>query len=84
MKKSALFLVLRAAVVLPLTLLTASAVAEEPGVTVLHDFGSTQTDGQAPYAPLIFDTPGNLYGVTEDGGSVDLRNSPTDAALSLS
>ena len=36
---------------------------------VLHKF--TGQDGQHPYAGLIFDAKGNLYGTTRDGGSKD-------------
>ena len=36
--------------------------------TVLHNFGSG-TDGVGPFAPLIFDGAGNLYGTTEYGGT---------------
>jgi len=35
---------------------------------VLHNFGSGM-DGQYPWAGLIFDAAGNLYGTTADGGS---------------
>jgi len=35
---------------------------------VLHSFGNG-TDGQGPYAGLIFDAAGNLYGTTEEGGA---------------
>jgi uncharacterized repeat protein (TIGR03803 family) len=39
------------------------ATAQE---TVLHNFGGT--DGVQPYAGLIFDASGNLYGTTLNGG----------------
>jgi uncharacterized repeat protein (TIGR03803 family) len=34
----------------------------------LYDFGSNGADGADPVAGLIFDTSGNLYGMTEFGG----------------
>lgn len=37
--------------------------------TVLHAFPSSEDDGQNPYANLIFDSAGNLYGSTVAGGS---------------
>jgi uncharacterized repeat protein (TIGR03803 family) len=36
--------------------------------TVLHSFGNG-TDGIVPYANLVFDTAGNLYGTTQYGGT---------------
>jgi hypothetical protein len=35
---------------------------------VVHSFGEG-TDGSDPYAGLIFDTLGNLYGTTYHGGT---------------
>lgn len=38
--------------------------------TVLYSFGSTATtDGRTPYAGVIVDSAGNLYGTTADGGA---------------
>jgi uncharacterized repeat protein (TIGR03803 family) len=36
--------------------------------TVLHRFDDKSTDGNTPYASLIFDAAGNLYGTTYSGG----------------
>src|ERR1019366_6074253 len=36
---------------------------------VLHSFINDGTDGNEPYAGLIFDAAGNLYGTTQDGGT---------------
>jgi uncharacterized repeat protein (TIGR03803 family) len=35
---------------------------------VLHSFGNSQNDGQLPEAGMIFDSSGNLYGTTREGG----------------
>jgi len=47
---------------------TVFKVSNTGQATVLHNFGSG-TDGQYPYAPLIRDSAGNLYGTTYGGGS---------------
>jgi hypothetical protein len=39
---------------------------------VVHEFGSSSTDGQFPVAGLTLDSDGNFYGETEDGGTHDL------------
>ena len=37
--------------------------------TVLHDFNPNIKDGSVPYAGLLFDAAGNLYGATSSGGA---------------
>jgi len=37
--------------------------------TVLHNFVAFSSDGYEPYAGLVFDDVGNLYGTTRNGGS---------------
>lgn len=36
--------------------------------TILHDFGTSNGDGENPVSSLIFDSKGNLYGTTLSGG----------------
>jgi uncharacterized repeat protein (TIGR03803 family) len=36
---------------------------------ILYSFGSNSTDGKSPYAGLIIDAKGNLYGTTGNGGT---------------
>jgi uncharacterized repeat protein (TIGR03803 family) len=47
---------------------TAFRVSASGNAAVLHNF-SGGTDGEYPYAPLIRDSVGNLYGTTYGGGS---------------
>jgi uncharacterized repeat protein (TIGR03803 family) len=39
--------------------------------TILHNFGINASDGHYPYSGLVFDTRGNLYGTTAEGGAND-------------
>jgi uncharacterized repeat protein (TIGR03803 family) len=48
-------------------LVTSSWAATNWNLRVLHQFGSG-TDGSSPWATLVFDAAGNLYGTTENGG----------------
>jgi uncharacterized repeat protein (TIGR03803 family) len=36
--------------------------------TFLHEFGSSQSDGTAPFGGVILDAKGNVYGTTSSGG----------------
>jgi uncharacterized repeat protein (TIGR03803 family) len=36
--------------------------------TVLYSFGARKNDGKEPFAGLVMDSKGNLYGTTSDGG----------------
>jgi uncharacterized repeat protein (TIGR03803 family) len=37
--------------------------------TILYSFQNNEVDGTYPYGDLVFDTSGNLYGTTAEGGS---------------
>lgn len=47
----------------------ANAPAQTVTESVLHSFSGFPTDGVNPYAGLIFDSAGNLYGTTSNGGA---------------
>jgi uncharacterized repeat protein (TIGR03803 family) len=47
-------------------------VSPQPGgwtEQVIHSFGTSRKDGTNPFASLIFDSSGNLYGTTQHGGN---------------
>jgi uncharacterized repeat protein (TIGR03803 family) len=46
-------------------------ISGEWNLTVLFNFNGKNSTGDAPYATLIFDTAGNLYGTTLFGGTYD-------------
>lgn len=50
---------------------------------VLYSFcpGATCTDGQSPFAGLIMDSAGNLYGTTIEGGATATANPPGFGAV---
>ena len=54
---------------LALATVAATGSADAGGFKVLHDFQGS--DGYAPYAALILDKQGNLYGTTTLGGASD-------------
>jgi uncharacterized repeat protein (TIGR03803 family) len=56
-----------AIVLVPAVLATRSVQAQT--YTVLYSFNSYSTDGQSPYAGLVRDAVGNLYGTTSEGGT---------------
>lgn len=53
------------AIIANLTLVTVAWGTTE---TVLYTF-SGGSDGATPYAPIVFDARGNIYGTTSAGGS---------------
>jgi uncharacterized repeat protein (TIGR03803 family) len=65
--KSVFSLSLLCTVVLSLVL---AATGSAYGATeTLHNFMGAPSDGSNPYGALIFDSAGNLYGTTEEGGT---------------
>jgi uncharacterized repeat protein (TIGR03803 family) len=59
--------VTRFACLLGLILIGVSLPARAQTETVLHEFGTTPTDGYQPTAPLLIDGSGNLFGTTTEG-----------------
>jgi len=51
------------------TIFELSPSAGSWNVTVLHNFTTNPRDGRFPYCALVFDSGGNLYGMTSEGGS---------------
>jgi uncharacterized repeat protein (TIGR03803 family) len=54
--------------IIPVASTQASAPTQEPTFTVLHAFTGGAGEGANPYAGLIHDEAGNLYGTTLNGG----------------
>jgi hypothetical protein len=46
----------------------ATALAPTPGEVVLHSLAPDPLQGADPYAGVIRDPPGNLYGTISEGG----------------
>ncbi len=49
--------------------------------TVLHTFRTGRTDGTVPRGGVVFDSEGNLYGVTTTGGSVRVNGTGGDGTV---
>jgi uncharacterized repeat protein (TIGR03803 family) len=54
---------------LALAVLAAATPAPAQTLSTLHSFDATATDGSSPIGGLIFDSSGNLYSTTSDGGT---------------
>jgi uncharacterized repeat protein (TIGR03803 family) len=50
-------------------MLMAGVNSASAALTVLHSFSGYPTDGETPYAGLVADDQGNLYGTTAFGGA---------------
>lgn len=68
--QAALTLLVAGALIGPAIVLSQGVQNAGPTYTVLHSF--TGADGAEPYAPVIRDSAGNLYGTTWIGGANDL------------
>ncbi len=49
--------------------------------TILHTFRTGRTDGTIPRGGVVFDSEGNLYGVTTTGGSVQPNGTDGDGTV---
>jgi uncharacterized repeat protein (TIGR03803 family) len=58
-----------AVAILALLLLSLTAAAQVGTEKVLYSFGANSTDGLYPFANVIFDAAGNMYGTTWEGGT---------------
>ncbi len=65
---SAANVVFRIFLMFPLVTAVCAAPARAQTFTVLHTFTGAPNDGEWPFAGLIRDSAGNLYGTTEAGG----------------
>jgi uncharacterized repeat protein (TIGR03803 family) len=58
--------------VLAIAMFISASLASAQTVNFLHSFADNGQDGFHPWAGLIFDAAGNLYGTTERGGTHDV------------
>ncbi len=69
-KEFSLRLVVFMAIFALVSLVTAAPAAAQ-SLTILHNFNNNGADGFHPWAGLIFDASGNLYGTAQRGGTKD-------------
>ena len=61
-------------VIISLAVLLTSVPVASQSETVLYSFGDGIAEGVGPFAGLISDAAGNLYGTTINGGYYDERH----------